>query len=81
MQFEFSTAGSIVFGQGTIRTLPDRVSGWGRRSLVITGSTSDRAAMLIDGLHNTGISTAVFQVGVEPTTEIITEGVTLARIE
>ncbi|MGC9325472.1 MAG: iron-containing alcohol dehydrogenase [Desulfomonilia bacterium] len=81
MNFEFSTAGRIIFGPGTIEAVPALISGWGRRALVISGSSTQRVEPLIDLINGMGISTVLFQVPREPTTEIVLEGSTLARIE
>lgn len=81
MRFEFATAPRIVFGEGTVRQVPEFASGMGKRSLVLTGSNPKRASRLIDDLQKAGISVVTYSVSREPTTEIVLEGTALARNE
>ena len=81
MHFEFATANRIIFGNGTLKEVPPLAAHMGSRALVITGSTSDRAAGLIEQLQAHGVHVVTFQVRSEPTTDIIINGATLARIE
>ena len=75
MPFEFSTAGRIVFGEGTSRQAPLLAPNFGRRALVVTGSSAERGARLIKALKNC----VVFAVAGEPTVEIIRSGADTAR--
>ena len=43
MNFDFATAGRIVFGAGTFAKLPDIAREFGRRPLVVTGKTARRS--------------------------------------
>ena len=81
MHFEFATAKRIIFGSGTINDVPSLAAHMGSRTLVITGKTPERAAGLIEQLQGHGMHVITFQVRSEPTTEIVTTGATLARIE
>jgi len=81
MHFEFATANRIIFGSGTVKEVPPLAAHMGSRALVITGSTVARAAGLIEQLQNHGVHVITFQVSSEPTTDVIIEGTTLARIE
>jgi len=81
MRFEFSTALKIVFEEGTVKEVPPLAAGMGKRALVLTGSDPKRASGLIEGLQNQGISTTVFRVTGEPTTEMVIEGAKIARHE
>lgn len=69
MRFEFATATRIIFGEGTAATLPELVRGFGRRALVVTGSSTERASALISAL-----AAEIFLVPGEPTVELIREG-------
>lgn len=69
MRFEFATATRIVFGEGTAATLPELVRTFGARPMVVTGASTDRAAMLVSAL-----SAEVFSVSGEPTIELVREG-------
>ena len=51
MRFEFATATRILFGAGTLREAGQIAAGLGRRALVVTGRTPERARRLLDGLR------------------------------
>ena len=70
MRFEFATATRIVFGEGTVATLPELVHSFGARPLVITGASSQRAAWLISAL-----SAQTLAVPGEPTVDLVRDGV------
>ncbi|HYD70030.1 iron-containing alcohol dehydrogenase [Azospirillum sp.] len=63
----------IVFGAGTVATLPAEVAALGTRALLVTGSASFRATprwqALTDGLATAGVSWATASVAGEPTPE------------
>src|ERR1035437_9721733 len=46
--FEFATATRILFGEGTLRQVPAAAATLGRRALLVTGSSPDRAAPLLE---------------------------------
>ena len=50
MRFEFATAMQIIFGNGAAAGLPELVSTFGKRPMVVTGASTDRAAWLISAL-------------------------------
>ena len=81
MNFEFATANRIIFGNGSIKEVSLQASQMGRRAMVITGSSMERSRKLIEQLHTRGIHTVTFQVKREPTTDVVNQGATLARIE
>jgi alcohol dehydrogenase class IV len=72
--FEFATATRIVFGEGTAATLPELVRTFGVRPLVVTGSSTERAASLVSAL-----SAEFFAVPGEPTVELVREGARRVR--
>ncbi|MET0863344.1 MAG: iron-containing alcohol dehydrogenase [Nakamurella sp.] len=74
--FEFGTAGRILFGAGRAAELSDRVAGWGRSALVITGSKPDRHADLIGKLP---MHTDLYTVAGEPTVDTARQAVEAAR--
>ena len=74
MRFEFATATRIVFEEGAASTLPELVRTFGSRPLVVTGSSSARAASLISALN-----AQVFPTPGEPTVELVREGARLAQ--
>lgn len=79
MQFEFATAGRILFGSGTLREAGGIVRRLGSRTLIVTGATPARARPLEELLQSHGVSFEVFSVRGEPSTGQITEGVAIAR--
>jgi alcohol dehydrogenase class IV len=70
MNFEFATAGKIMFGCGTLAKAAPAAAAFGRRALVITGSNPDRAAPLLDSLKKEGVACETFTVSGEPTVEM-----------
>lgn len=81
MQFEFTTAGRIVFGSGTIGQIGGLAADMGRRAFVVTGKTVDRAAPLIEQLKAQAITTVSFSIPGEPTTDLVLAAVDQARSE
>lgn len=73
LNFQFATAARIVFGSGELKNLgahlPDALDGppRGRRALVVTGSTLERAAPLLATLAELEVVTEVFLSRGEPT--------------
>ncbi len=79
MRFEFATASRIIFGQGTVKEVTPMASKMGNCALLVTGRDVERAGPLSGSLKNTGMEIATFSVSHEPTIELTTEGVELAR--
>jgi len=80
MRFEFSTAGRIVFGPGTLAELRNALREQGaRRLLIVHGASARRADPVAEIARETGVDCVRFPVPCEPTTAIVTEGVRLAR--
>ncbi|HXB68097.1 MAG TPA: iron-containing alcohol dehydrogenase [Candidatus Acidoferrales bacterium] len=79
MQFEFATAGRIVFGEGAVREVPAAAAAMGTRALLVTGSSPERAAPLRAGLETAGVACVTFGVAGEPTVELIRNGTNQAR--
>jgi alcohol dehydrogenase class IV len=69
--FEFATASRILFGEGTLLQVPAAVASMGRRALLVTGASPDRAAPFQKALAATHISTVPFSVPAEPTLDLI----------
>jgi alcohol dehydrogenase class IV len=69
MLFEFATATRIIFGEGTVATLPELARTFGSHPLVVTGASSGRNASLISAL-----SAETFSVSGEPTVDRVREG-------
>jgi alcohol dehydrogenase class IV len=81
MQFEFATAGRILFGEGKVREAPAAAAAMGHRALVVTGGSPDRAAPLLAGLQAAGIACLPWAVAGEPTIEMVRSGNEYARAE
>jgi len=79
MRFEFATASRIVFGPGTLSEVASLASEMGRRPLVITGRSDDRAAPLMHDLEKRGMEITRFQVLSEPTIDMALGVVQKAR--
>ena len=75
-QFSFATAGEIIFGEGSAALLPERISRYGSRVFLVTGSKSDRAKALLKGSESAPV---IFSIPGEPTVDLIREGAALAR--
>ncbi len=79
MQFEFATAGRIIFGDGAIRQVAPAANSLGSRALLVTGRDSTRADVLrSDSLTRSG-TIPPFTVSGEPTLDLIAQGVRQAR--
>jgi len=81
MRFEFATAGRILFGEGSLREVPGAAAAMGRRALLVTGGTPERAAPLAVQLEGAGVSSVTLTVAAEPTVELVRAGTVRARAE
>jgi alcohol dehydrogenase class IV len=79
MQFEFATAGRVIFGPGTVRQVGALAQGMGRRALVVRGSSEARAASVLASLDAAGVQAVSAVMLHEPTTERVRESVEMAR--
>ena len=79
MRFEFATATRIIFGQDTIREVTVNAPGMGKRACLVTGSSPERARVLISKLEQNKIEYVTFSVKGEPTTTIAKLGTDTAR--
>ncbi|MDH7600090.1 MAG: iron-containing alcohol dehydrogenase [Sedimentisphaerales bacterium] len=79
MDFEFATATRILFGPGTVKKVAPAVARMGRRVLIVTGRSPGRAQGLIDDLDALGLVHRTFQATSEPTVQMASEAISLAR--
>ncbi|MEI8342875.1 MAG: iron-containing alcohol dehydrogenase, partial [Verrucomicrobiota bacterium] len=80
MRFEFSTAGRIIFGPGTVAEIRPALRELNcRRLLIVHGANATRATPLVEMARESDIDCRVFSVPGEPTTGLVAEGVRLAR--
>jgi alcohol dehydrogenase class IV len=75
INFEFATAGRIVFGSGSLFDLGPLVANLGQHALVVVGGTNLRAGPLLDLLSNHKLGHAIFNVVGEPTVDTVRRGV------
>ena len=78
-QFDFATAGRIIFGWGTLSKLPELVVHLGSRVFVVCGGNVDRVDPVVNLLKQNGFTTRLFQVDQEPSIELIQQGMLQAR--
>lgn len=64
--FEFSSAGRIVFGSGSAKSVGERARALGARALLITGNDRERAAPLEARLRHAGLELLALGVKGEP---------------
>jgi len=79
MRFEFATATRIVFGRGTVREVAPAAQAMGRRALLVTGRSLDRAKPLARQLKDVGVESRPFAVEGEPTADVARTGAACAR--
>ena len=79
MQFDFATAGRVLFGPGTSRQAAPLAAEIGKRALVVTGSKPERAAELLASMAEEGIAPVTYAVSGEPTLDTAREAIALAR--
>ncbi len=79
MNFEFATAGRILFGAGQVEKLADLAASLGSRALFVTGKTTERALPLARQLGDRGIESDVFAIDGEPAIAAVQAGVAAAK--
>ena len=81
MNFEFATAGRILFGRGKSRQVPTLARGLGQCALVVLGASNRGREELTQGLSAAGVRSVVCNVRGEPTTHLVDEATRTARAE
>lgn len=81
MPFEFSMARRVIFGAGAITSAGDAARDLGRRALVVTGRSTDRARPLLRGLADRGVAVTTVQIHGEPDVAAVERGRDLCRAE
>jgi alcohol dehydrogenase class IV len=81
MRFEFATATRVLFGPGVLKEAGPLANQMGRRALIVTGSTPERAQPLLAALNAHGLAHSVFPISGEPTTDKVLEGARFAKNE
>ena len=75
MDFDFSTAGQIIFGRGCAAQIGEEAAVFGRRALVLTGRHGDRWEFLWKDLQNRGMIATQMAIEGEPTVAAIEQAV------
>ncbi|MCI1748643.1 MAG: iron-containing alcohol dehydrogenase [Acidipropionibacterium sp.] len=75
MEFTFATAGRIVFGPGRFADLPDLVSGFGARVMIVAGGH----AAALPGLDVLGSERVLVRTSGEPSIPQVAEALEVAR--
>ena len=81
MEFEFATAGRVIFGEGKHSMLPEIGRSFGKRGLIVTGNDTSRVTWLTGSMENLGVRCSVFSVSGEPTVAHAEKGANEARRE
>lgn len=79
MIYEFATATRIIFGRGAIQQTGSIIEALGKKALVVTGKTEERATPLLLQLRSNTIEWVVYCVSSEPSIQIIQAGIEKAR--
>lgn len=79
MDFEFATAGRLFFGPGVLRRVAPLAAQHGKRVLLVTGRTIERAMPFIGMLKAEGIAVFPFAVSGEPSIETVSDGARIAK--
>ncbi len=77
--FEFATATRIIFGAGMLREVAPLARQLGRRVLLVTGRSPERAEPLRKSLAAQNLGREVFSIAGEPTLDEVRAGVALAQ--
>jgi alcohol dehydrogenase class IV len=81
MRFEFATAGRVVFGPGSLAELGEIARPLGRRALLVSGRSPERAEPARERLSAAGLETVACAIAREPTVEDVRRGAARARQE
>ena len=81
MNFEFATAGRIVFGAGKFQEIGALTKNAGKRALIVTGRNTQRAEPLLALLRESSTDAVAFSVSGEPEIETVRSGVAFAKQE
>jgi alcohol dehydrogenase class IV len=79
MEFEFATAGRIIFGNGSITKLGGLIGELGGRVLLVWNTSRDRFQYVNNLLAKSGMPVFSLQVTGEPSLELVRSGVEHAR--
>jgi len=78
-RFEFATAKWIIFEEGAAEKIADNALNLGSKPLIVTGKNQNRCKFLLDDFVRKNIKFEIFSVDGEPTTNVVTECLGLAK--
>jgi alcohol dehydrogenase class IV len=78
MNFEFATAGKIIFGSGALNKLPEYIIEYGKNPFIIICESGKLRNKILDDLHYANLQPSIFTVRGEPDINKIREGVNFA---
>jgi len=78
-RFEFATAKWIIFGEGSANKIADNALNLGSKPLIVTGKNKNRCKFLLDDFTKKKIKFEIFSVTGEPTTQVVTECLNMAK--
>ncbi len=70
--FEFSTSSRIVFGVGKLNSIAELAIPFGKRALIVSGTSAQISSRAIETLEAQGIECTFYKISHEPTIELIT---------
>jgi alcohol dehydrogenase class IV len=79
LSFEFATANRIVFGAGKLDMLAEHLKGRAKRLLLVRGKSSAAIPRVREILSAQDIQSTEFEVHGEPTVDVVSAGMELAR--
>ena len=79
MEFEFATAGRVIFGEGKRSMIPEMGRRYGKRGFIVCGSDASRVSWLTGSLEKAGVHCTVFPVFGEPAIAVVEKGANEAR--
>src|SRR5687768_4982289 len=79
MEFEFATAGRVIFGEGKRSMIPEMGRRYGKRGFIVCGNDVSRVSWLTGSLEKVGVHSTVFSVFGEPTIAVAETGANEAR--
>ena len=79
MHFEFSTAGKIIFGSGSLNTVGDLAINLGKNALIISGGSIQNTDRIVQLLKKNKINSSLVLVEHEPTIDSIRSLVDFAK--
>src|SRR5687768_7422143 len=79
MEFEFATAGRVIFGEGKRAMIPEMGRRYGKRGFIVCVHDVRRVSWLTGSLEKVGVHSIDFSVFGEPTIAVAEKGANEAR--